>query len=159
MRRVSAIAAVLVFSLAACGGDSGGGGSDSGGGGTVGAIDAVRCAEVAAALAQAQVQATQALTGTADPQLAESIATLEQFAGEAPDEIADAMQVIADGYAAVTAALEGADFDPASGVPPPPEALAQLEQAGQALNTPEFQEATQAVNNWFATECGAPAGV
>ncbi|MGH2709619.1 MAG: hypothetical protein ACRDH9_00230 [Actinomycetota bacterium] len=158
MGRISATLVVIVLSLAACGGDSGSGdGGTAQGGGSVGPVDAVRCAEVAAALASATVGATQALAGAAGGEFAGSIETLDQFAGEAPDEIAADMQVLAEGYAAVAAALEGADFDPASGQPPPPEVIAQLQAAGEALNTTEFQEANARVNDWFATECGAPA--
>ena len=162
MRRVSAICVVLAVSLAACGGDSGGGGgggeTGSGNGGSVGPIDAVRCAEVAAALASATSGATQALAGTVSPELQASIDELDQFAGEAPDEIAADIQVQSDAYAQVTTALEGANFDPASGQPPPPEVIAGLQEAGNALNTPEFQEANQRVSTWFAENCGtAPA--
>jgi hypothetical protein len=159
MRRISAILVALVLSLSACGGDEPEAGTvntDVPEQGSVGAIDAVRCSEVAAAMAAAAAAAPQALAGGSGSDLGQSTQTLEAFAGEAPEEIREDLAVIADGYAAVAQALEGADFDPASGQPPPPEVIAQLEAASQELNTPEFQEATTRVSTWFATECGAP---
>ena len=160
MRRALAISATLVLalSLSACGGDDPAVTEAPEIPGTnVGAVDAVRCAEVSAALASASAGATQALTGSVGADFAQQTETLEQFASEAPDEIAADLQVIADGYAAVAQALEGSVFDPASGQVPPPEVLAELEAASQALSTPEFQAALQKVSTWFATECGVPA--
>jgi hypothetical protein len=154
MRRMSATLVVLVLSLSACGGDSPEGEGGDSETGSVGAIDAVRCAEIASALAAAASAAPAALAGGGGTDLVQTVQTLDSFAADAPEEIRADMQVIADGYGAIAQALESGGFDPASGLPPPPEVIAQIEAASQQLNTPEFLEATARVNTWFATECG-----
>lgn len=155
--------------LAACGGDDDGGSLDGGGdGGTetgtdgqtgddgvdVGVVDAAQCAEVAAAMAAA-AQAIPAVFSGSDADLDTSIQQLEAFAEAAPEEIRADLQTIYEGYAAVATILADADFDPASGQAPPPEVIAQLEEASQLLDSAEFQAAVENVNAYFESGCGA----
>lgn len=158
MRRFSALLVLLVVPLASCGGDEGGGDTaqQPSPAGPVGAgqIDAVRCAEIAAALASAGAAVPVAATGGGS-ELGQSVQTLESFADGAPEEIRADMQLIAEGYAAVALALQESGFDPASGQPPPPETIAALEEATALLSQSEFQEASARVNTWFAEECAA----
>ena len=83
-----------------------------------------------------------------------AIDSLEAFAQNAPDEIADDMQTIAAAYATMTQALADSGYDPASGVAPTPEQAAALQQASAALNSTEFQQASDNVSAWFEDQCG-----
>jgi hypothetical protein len=157
---------VIVFSIAALtlvgcgggddGGGDGGGGTTGGGGGSFdgGALDAATCAQVVAAMASAYSGTTAAMTGGGGSDTQSAIDSLEEFAANAPDEIADDMQTIAAAYAQVTQALADSGYDPTSGVAPTPEQAAALQQATAGLNSTEFQQASDNVSAWFTEQCG-----
>ncbi|MGH2637649.1 MAG: hypothetical protein ACRDHU_16085, partial [Actinomycetota bacterium] len=129
------------------------GGSDGdGGNGAIGGIATAECAEVAAALAAAAQGTSAAVSGSTDD-LDDAVQQMEAFADAAPEEIADALATIAEGYRAVAEVFANAGFDPASGEVPPPEVIAELEQATQDLNSEEFQAAVEQVNAYFQGGC------
>jgi hypothetical protein len=157
--RLVAVLSIVALAFVACGGgdDSGdGGGSDGGGGGSIdgGALDAATCAQVVAAMASAYSGTSAAMTGGNAGDMQSSIDALENFAANAPDEIADDMQTLAAAYAQVTQALADSGYDPTSGVAPTPEQAAALQQATAGLNSEEFQQASDNVTAWFQEQCG-----
>ena len=62
---------------------------------------------------------------------------------------------VAQGYAAYSQALQDSGWDPSSGEAPPPEVIAALTVAGQALDDADFQAASDRVSAWFAANCGS----
>jgi hypothetical protein len=164
LRRLFVLLVLGSLVLTACGGDDGGGsdggGTDATGGGdatggdgdATGVFGAAECAEVAAAMAAAAQGAVAAMSGSTE-EVQQSVEQLEQFSEDVPEEIRADLATIAEGYRAVTEALAGADFDPASGEAPPPEVIAALEQATQDLNTEEFQAAADRVNAYVQAGC------
>jgi hypothetical protein len=157
--KLVAVLSIVALAFVACGGgdDSGdGGGSDGGGGGSIdgGALDAATCAQVVAAMASAYSGTSAAMTGGNAGDMQSSIDALENFAANAPEEIADDMQTLAAAYAQVTQALADSGYDPTSGVAPTPEQAAALQQATAGLNSEEFQQASDNVTAWFQEQCG-----
>jgi hypothetical protein len=164
MRRYSLILVLLVIPLTACGGN----GSGGGGGGTqaepvgdqpaadqpAGDIDVGECIGAANALASAISAAGQAISGVASG-LEESVQTLDAFAESAPEEIAEDLKTVAEGYASVAQAVEEADFDAASGETPSAQEVAAIQAASEALNEQGFRDAVQRVDTWFREECSA----
>ena len=149
---------VGVFVLAACGGDDDGGGGTTGavggdGGGIAGPLDAAECAQVVTAMAAAAAAVPQVMSGEAGD-LSTSVAQLEAMASKAPEEIRDDLVTVAQGYAAYSQALQDSGYDPSSGEAPPPEVIAALTAAGQALDDTDFQAASEHVSAWFAENCG-----
>jgi hypothetical protein len=161
--KLVAVLSIVALAFVACGGgddDGGGGGSDGGsdggGGGSIdgGALDASTCAQVIAAMASAYSGTSAAMTGGDAGDMQSSIDALENFAANAPDEIADDMQTLAAAYAQVTQALADSGYDPASGVAPTAEQAAALQQATAGLNSEEFQQASDNLTAWFQEQCG-----
>jgi len=161
MRRSRFVVLLVVgaFVLAACGGgdDDGGGGTTGAvggdGGGIAGPLDAAECAQVVTAMAAAAAAVPQVMSGEAGD-LSTSIAQLEAMASKAPEEIRDDLVTVAQGYAAYSQALQDSGYDPSSGEAPPPEVIAALTAAGQALDDTDFQAASEHVSAWFAENCG-----
>ncbi len=160
LTKLTVVLSLFALALVGCGGgdsDDGGGGSTAGGdGGTTidgGALDAATCAQVVAALASAYSGSAAAMTGSAGD-LGSSVDQLEAFAANAPDEIAADLQTITSAYATMMQALADSGYDPASGTPPTAEQAAALQSATAAINTPEFQQASDNVSAWFAEQCG-----
>jgi len=156
------VLSIAALALVGCGGGDDGGDGGGGGGGTTGgggsfdggALDAATCAQVVAAMASAYSGTMASMSGGGGGDTQSAIDSLEEFAANAPDEIADDMQTIAAAYAQVGQALADAGYDPMSGVAPTPEQAAALQQATAALDTPEFQQASDNVSNWFKEQCG-----
>ena len=162
MRRSRFVVLLVIgaFVLAACGGgddEGGGGGGTTGaagdGGGVAGPLDAAECAQVVSAMAAAAAAVPQVMSGEAGD-LGTSVEQLEAMAAKAPEEIRDDLLVVAQGYAAYSQALQGSGYDPSSGEAPPPEVIAALTEAGQALDDADFQAASERVSAWFADNCG-----
>ena len=161
MRRSRFVVLLVVgaFVLAACGGDDGGGGGGTtgaaggDGGGIAGPLDAAECAQVVTAMAAAAAAVPQVMSGEAGD-LSTSVAQLEAMASKAPEEIRDDLVTVAQGYAAYSQALQDSGYDPSSGEAPPPEVIAALTAAGQALDDTDFQTASEHVSAWFAENCG-----
>ncbi len=96
----------------------------------------------------------QAMSGEAGD-LSTSIEQMEAFAAAAPEEIRDDLLIVAQGYAAYSAAIQGTGYDPSSGQPPPPEVMAAIQQASQGLQDADFQAASERVSVWFQEQCGS----
>ena len=135
------------------GGDAGGDSEDSGGGDGGGDLSKTRCAELVSEMSEAQAAASQALSGDTQS-LEDSAAALEEFADDAPEEIRDDFQLIADGYSSIVRALADADIDLSGGQAPDPEALEELQRVAEELDTAEFQAASERVQKFFEEECG-----
>jgi hypothetical protein len=150
---------VGAFVFAACGGDDDGGGGttgtagDGGGGVVAGPLDAAECAQVVTAMAAAAAAVPQVMSGEAGD-LSTSVEQLEAMASKAPEEIRNDLVTVAQGYAAYSQALQDSGWDPSSGEAPPPEVIAALTAAGQALDDADFQAASERVSAWFAENCG-----
>jgi hypothetical protein len=163
LRRVLALLVLGSLLLAACGGDgdegSGDGGSaedgldNVGGGEDLGGVfGSAQCAEVAAAMASAAGAAGAAFTGGA-ADLEASVEQMQAFADAAPDEIRDDLQLIYEAYAEFIQVMTDSGWDPTSGEAPPPEVIAQLDSASQALNAEEVQAASERVNAYIESGC------
>jgi hypothetical protein len=153
------LALILSLTFAgACGGDDDNAAdtaatSDSNGGGAVGPFSSARCAQAAGGLASAAAAVPQAFTGGATD-LDAAVKPLEEAADDAPSEIRDDLQKVAAGYRNIAEALEGANFNPASGQPPSEETTEKLEQASNEIEASDFQAALERVGKWFEEECG-----
>jgi hypothetical protein len=166
LTKLTVVVSLFALVLVGCGGgdsdDGGGGGGTTGGGATTGddggtvidggALDAATCAQVVAAMASAYSGSAAAMTG-GSPDLQASVDQLEAFAASAPEEIRDDMQTIAAAYATMMQAFADSGYDPASGQAPTPEQVAALQQATAAINTAEFQQASDNVSAWFEEQC------
>jgi hypothetical protein len=149
---------VGAFVLGACGGGDDDGGGTTGaaggdGGGVAGPLDAAECAQVVSAMAAAAAAVPQVMSGEVGD-LGTSVDQLEAMAAKAPEEIRADLLTVAQGYAAYSQALQDSGWDPSSGEAPPPEAIAALTAAGQALDDADFQAASDRVSAWFADNCG-----
>jgi hypothetical protein len=88
-----------------------------------------------------------------DESFQSSLDQLEAIAEAAPDEIADDLQTIAEAYGVIAEIFTSSGWDPASGTAPPPEVIAELQQASDQLQSDEVQAAVENVNAWFANGC------
>jgi hypothetical protein len=94
-----------------------------------------------------------AIAGSFDP---EAEAEFEQFVDDAPEEIRDDLETIASAYDELNAALEDAGIDltdPSSFDPSNSDFAQAIAAASQQLATPEFQEASLAINEFIASNC------
>ncbi len=107
------------------------------------------CAELVAAYT-ALGNAFAAAGGT-DADSEEVQGLLERFAGEAPAEIRDDIQVLAEAYAQYAEALGEIDLEPNE--IPDAEDLAKIQAAVSSLNQAEITEASQNVSQWTTENC------
>lgn len=94
-----------------------------------------------------------AISGAFDADAAQEF---EAFVDDAPDEVQDDLEVIAEAYQTFAAALEDAGFDPEdpeSFDPSNVEALQVFSEASEGFSTPEFTEASNNVNEFIASNC------
>ena len=161
LSRFVAVLIVGAFLFAACGGGddaetvspaAGDGGGDTGEVG--GVFDAAECANAVAAMSAAAAAVPQAMSGSAGD-LDQSLAQLQAFAEAAPEEIRADLLLVYEGYGEFMAAMQDAGYDPSSGEAPPPEAIAAMQEASLKLSDADFTAASERVNAWFATNCGA----
>jgi hypothetical protein len=170
LRRLLALLVLGSLLLAACGGGDDGGSDEAGGDargttggdagevtgsdgdGDVGMFGAGECAEVVAAMAAATSGISAAMSGSG-ADLEQSIEAMQAFAAEAPEEIREDFQLLAEAYARVGQALADSGYDPASGEPPSAEAIAALQAVGDDLNSPELQAASERITAYFDAEC------
>jgi hypothetical protein len=75
----------------------------------------------------------------------------DEFAEEAPDEIREDFQVLADAYEAYAEAIEGIDLQ--SGQTPDPEALQQLQEALTSIDQEEVTAASERISAWANDNC------
>jgi hypothetical protein len=173
MRRITmlALVAVLALSGAACGGDDDSGGEEPEGttdaaaaddGGADGGDDGATDAAVAAGLLDedcrfllsgAYLNPLAALAPGSETDFEGSASQLEAIADAAPDEIADAMETVAEGYAAMVEVLADVDLeDPQAFADPELQAkLAELEDVFDE----EYEAASETVSTYIQEECTA----
>jgi hypothetical protein len=95
--------------------------------------------------------------GGGDTDIDEAREQLEELADNAPDELEDDFDTVAEYYEAYAEALEDAGYDPED---PPSSAAEQqrmaaaLGEALEELDDEEFQEASDNVSEWLDEECG-----
>jgi hypothetical protein len=75
----------------------------------------------------------------------------DEFAEEAPDEIREDFQVLADAYEAYAEAIEGIDLQ--SGQTPDAEALQQLQEALTSIDQEEVTAASERISAWANENC------
>jgi hypothetical protein len=92
----------------------------------------------------------QALSGTGDTDVEEAAAAMQEFADQAPEEIRDDFQVLADAYAKIANALEGVDLTDTT---PDADAIAKLAQLSQEIDQAELTEASQNISEWTSENC------
>ncbi len=164
MLRVMTIAVVLVFALmgASCGGDSETASDtdtvvtettdDTTTDETTTDDDGSFATGDCASLVAAATSVSQAFSGTGDAEgVEEARAEFEEFAENAPDEISDDLQVLADAYDEFADILDDAGFEP--GETPTAEAIAELQAAIAAIDQVEVTEAAANVNAWTTANC------
>jgi hypothetical protein len=154
--RFVAVVVVGAFVLAGCGGgdETDTASPAAGDGGVGGAFDTAQCAQVVTAMSAAAAAVPAAMSGGAGD-LSTSLAQLQAFAEAAPEEIRDDLTTVYQGYGAFVQAMQDAGYDPSSGEPPPPEVIAAMTQASQALQDSDFKAASDRVQAWFAENCGS----
>lgn len=89
--------------------------------------------------------------GTGEGELGETADLYKAFAENAPDELKDDFETLADVMADYATAL--ADLDIGAGETPSAEQIAKLAQIGQSLSTTEAQEASAAISAWTQENC------
>jgi len=94
---------------------------------------------------------SQAFSGTGDTDVQEAADAMQKFADEAPEEIRDDFQTLADAYSKIADALDGVDLG--SGDTPPAEALAKLAQLSQEIDSAKLSEAGQNISQWTQDNC------
>ena len=94
---------------------------------------------------------TEALGGSGDANLEETQEFLDGFADDAPEEIRDDFEVIAEAYGKIAEALEGVDL---TSTTPDPEALAKLQELSSEIDQAELQEANTNITAWVTENCG-----
>jgi hypothetical protein len=116
---------------------------------TVGdSIESEECQE----LIDASASLSQALgSGGTDSDLDDVSTFFDEFAEEAPEEIREDFQVLADAYEAYAEAIEGIDLE--SGQTPDPEALQQLQEALTSIDQEEVTAASERISAWANDNC------
>jgi hypothetical protein len=94
---------------------------------------------------------SQALSGTGDTDVQEAADTMQKFADEAPEDIRDDFQTLADAYSKIADALEGVDLS--SGQTPDAGTIAKLAQLSQEIDSTELTEASQNISDWTQENC------
>lgn len=176
MRRPAALAlaAVLAAGLAACGDDDDSAdeasrteadsgsvteedsddGSDSGDSDLGAGFAGAGCAEFAQEFAEANAAIGGAFAGGGEGDFGEVADFFEEAANDAPDEVSDALQVLAGAYREFAEALDEADVDFSDpNAFSDPEVVAALTEASEAFNDPEIQEANQTLEAFAANSC------
>lgn len=90
-------------------------------------------------------------SGGADSDLDDVSTFFDEFAEEAPDEIRDDFQVLADAYESYAEAIEGIDLQ--SGQTPDPETLQQLQEALASIDQEEVTAASERISAWANDNC------
>jgi hypothetical protein len=103
-------------------------------------------------LIEASASLSQALGASGTDSDLDDVSTFfEEFAEEAPDEIREDFQVLAEAYEAYAEAIEGIDLQ--SGQPPDPEALQQLQEALASIDQEEVAAASERISAWTNDNC------
>ena len=94
-----------------------------------------------------------AIAGAFDPEAAEEF---EGFIDDAPEEIQDDLETMAEAYGELGALFEEAGFDPEdpNGFDPSnPEAIEVFTEAAELFESPEFVAANEAISEFVASNC------
>ena len=91
--------------------------------------------------------------GTGDDDLGTTADLYKAFAENAPDELKDDFETLADLMADYATAL--ADLDLQAGETPSAEQIAKLATIGQSLSTDEAEKASAAISAWTEENCGS----
>jgi hypothetical protein len=101
---------------------------------------------------QAFGAAVSSSLGSGDSGLGEIADLYKAFADNAPDDLKDDFETLADVMAGYANAL--ADLDLQAGETPSADQIAELTKLGQSLSTAEVQQATEAISTWTEENCG-----
>ena len=128
------------------------GGSGSGGGdAALGFFTSAECLNTTLAMAQALSFASPTGTAAGEDPFVELADALDAAGDAAPDDIKGDLETLASAFAVLATAIEDAGgWNPASGQIPPAEVIQALER----LDTPEFTTAGDNVTAWFEENCG-----
>lgn len=118
--------------------------------GTVGGLSG-ECGDLVEA-SQAFGTAVASSLGTGNGELDQTADLYKTFAENAPDELKDDFETLADLMAGYATAI--ADLDLQAGDTPSPKQIAKLVEIGRSLNTTEAQEASAAISAWTQENCG-----
>jgi len=91
--------------------------------------------------------------GTGDSELGNTADLYKDFAENAPDELKDDFETLANLMADYATALADLDLQP--GETPSAAQIAKLAAIGQSLSTSEAQEANAAIGAWTQENCGS----
>ena len=128
-----------------------GSGSDSGSGSGSGAgFGSADCIAATNAFVAASASLSLVLGGD-NKQFESSLAELNKWAASAPSSLQKDLKVVAAGYAAYAKALKDNGYKP--GQTPDAKLIAAMEKAGAALESSEFEKASDNVDAWFEKEC------
>ena len=92
-----------------------------------------------------------ALSGTGDTDLQAAADALQKYADEAPEEIQDDFQVLADAYSKLAEAFEGVDMS--STEAPSPEVLARISKVSSEIDTAKLTAASANISAWTTENC------
>jgi hypothetical protein len=112
---------------------------------------------IAADDCQALVQASSSLTqafaaaGGANPDAEQANELLDEWAENAPDEIRDDIQVLAEAYGTYVTALDEVDFE--SGQTPSAEEIQAFQDAISEIDQEEVTTASQNLQTWSNDNC------
>jgi hypothetical protein len=128
---------------------SGSGSSDSGSGSGAG-FGSADCIAATNAFVAASASLSLVLGGD-NKQFESSLAELNKWATSAPASLQKDLKVVAAAYAAYAKALKDNGYKP--GQTPDAKLIAAMEKAGAALESSEFEKASDNVDAWFEKEC------
>jgi hypothetical protein len=164
MRRITMVALVVVLALAgaACGGDdddaatedtqaTDDGGNDDGATTDIGDLVDDDCEFLLAGAFQNPLAAAQ----SGDEDFDDASSRFDEIADNAPDEIKDAMQVIADSWTELAELWKGIDLKDPSSLRDP-EVQAKFQQMSEIADE-DYQAASQEVASWMQDNCTGAA--
>lgn len=96
-----------------------------------------------------------ALSGTGDTDMEEAAQALQEVADQAPDEVKDDFQTLAEFYAKLADAYEGVDLS--SGQVPSADVIAKLQQLSSELDMAKVGAAGTNISTWLTQNC-TPTG-
>ena len=110
------------------------------------------CGDAYAAFIGIATSVSTALSGGAQD-LDDAGRAMREFADDAPDEIADEVDLLVRAYGEFLEALDQADYDPASGQPPSQSQMATLAAAAESFQDEDVNAAGEKVAAYFEEHC------
>jgi hypothetical protein len=92
-----------------------------------------------------------AMSGTGNTDLQAAADTLQKYADEAPDEIKDDFQALADAYSKIADAFDGVDLN--STEPPPADVLAKIASITSSIDSAKLAQAGANISAWTTQNC------